>query len=114
MILGASMMSDVVEDSQARTGKRTEGLFFAGAFFMQKCVTGFGLFFAGAILAWVAFPAQATPGAVPEGVLDQLILTYCGLKVVIGIIGATILAQFPISQADHEARVARLSGETPG
>ncbi|MGH6952431.1 MAG: MFS transporter [Vitreimonas sp.] len=109
MILGASMMSDVVEDSQARTGKRTEGLFFAGAFFMQKCVTGFGLFFAGAILAWVAFPAQATPGAVAEGVLDRLILTYCCLKVVIGVIGATILAQFPISQADHEARVARLS-----
>src|SRR5262245_11133910 len=30
MILGASMMSDVVEESQARTGRRTEGLFFAG------------------------------------------------------------------------------------
>lgn len=112
MILGASMMSDVVEDSQTRTGKRSEGLFFAGAFFMQKCVTGFGLFFAGAILAWVAFPAQATPGQVPEGVLDRLILTYCGLKIVIGVIGATILAQFPISQADHEARVARLSSES--
>ena len=114
MILGASMMSDVVEDSQARTGKRTEGLFFAGSFFMQKCVTGFGLFFAGAILTWVAFPAQAMPGAVPDAVLDRLILTYCTLKVVIGVIGATILAQFPISQADHEARVARLSGQRSG
>ena len=111
MILGASMMSDVVEDSQARTGRRTEGLFFAGAFFMQKCVSGFGLFFAGAILTWVAFPAQATPGALPDAVLDRLILTYCGLKVVIGVIAATIIAQFPISQADHEARVARLSAE---
>ena len=66
MILGASMMSDVVEDLQARTGKRTEGLFFAGSFFMQKCVSGFGLFFAGAILTWVAFPAHATPGARPR------------------------------------------------
>ena len=41
-ILSASMMADVVEDAEARTGQRTEGLFFAGSFFMQKCVSGLG------------------------------------------------------------------------
>lgn len=30
-ILGASMMADVVEESEARTGRRSEGVFFAGS-----------------------------------------------------------------------------------
>ena len=61
-ILGASMMSDVVEDAQIRTGERSEGLFFAGSFFMQKCASGLGLFLSGEILSLVHFPIGATPG----------------------------------------------------
>ncbi len=57
-ILGASMMSDVVEDAQARNGERAEGVFFAGSFFMQKCVSGIGLFLSGGLLAWSHFPAS--------------------------------------------------------
>ncbi|WP_204350086.1 MFS transporter, partial [Serratia marcescens] len=36
-ILGASMMADVVEHSEIETGRRNEGVFFAGSFFIQKC-----------------------------------------------------------------------------
>ncbi len=62
-ILGASVMSDVVEDSHARTGLRQEGLFFAGSFFMQKCVSGFGLFLSGAILTVVRSRPEPCPAA---------------------------------------------------
>lgn len=113
-ILWVSMMSDVVELSQARTGKRTEGLFFAGSFFMQKCVSGLGLFLSGAILAWVSFPTGATPGQVSDDVLRNLALTYCSIELVFGIIFAGILCLFPISQRDHEERVRRLAEGAAG
>lgn len=109
MILSGSMMADVVEEAQEVSGERTEGLFFAGSFFMQKCVSGFGLFLSGVILTAVAFPVGALPGKVPPEVLDHLILVYCSLKVVIGVTGAAILSRFPISQADHERRIAKLA-----
>jgi GPH family glycoside/pentoside/hexuronide:cation symporter len=108
-ILGASMMSDVVEDEQMRTGQRNEGLFFAGSFFMQKCVSGLGLYLSGAILALVHFPAGATPGAVEAGVLTRLVLTYSGLLLVIGWVASFVYTRFPLGgQRDHEDRLARL------
>ena len=109
MILGASMMSDVVEQAQERSGERSEGLFFAGSFFMQKCVSGIGLFLSGALLSAVAFPEAAVPGEVPQPVLDNLILSYSGITVVLGLIGAAVIARFPISEADHVERLARLA-----
>ncbi len=55
-ILGASMMADVVEDSEMRTGRRSEGVFFAGSFFVQKCTSGIGIFLAGVIRRSPASP----------------------------------------------------------
>ncbi|MGH6780513.1 MAG: MFS transporter, partial [Sphingomonadaceae bacterium] len=63
MILTTSMMADVTDASELRTGKRTEGLFFAGYFFMQKCVTGIGIFLSGTLLALIGFPESAQPGS---------------------------------------------------
>ncbi|WP_369335980.1 MFS transporter, partial [Halomonas sp. ND22Bw] len=73
-ILGASMLADVVEDSEVRTGRRSEGMFFAGGFFVQKCTSGIGIFVCGLILAAAGFPEQAVPGRVPEPVIDRLTL----------------------------------------
>ena len=109
-ILGASMMSDVVEDAQMRTGQRTEGLFFAGSFFMQKCVSGLGLFLSGAILSVVRFPTGAAPGSVPPGVLDSLVLIYGSALLVLTLAGAYFVYRFPLGgKRDHEQRLAQLA-----
>lgn len=108
-IIGASMMSDAVEDEQERTGQRTEGLFFAGSFFMQKCVTGLGIFLSGAILALIGFPTGATPGAVDGSVLTRLALIYSGLALALGWLASFCFSRFPLGgQRDHEERLARL------
>lgn len=108
-ILGASMMSDVVEDEQQRTGRRNEGLFFGGSSFMQKCGSGLGLYLSGAILSLVHFPANATPGAVDGGVLFRLALIYSSFILVLGWLGSFVLSRFPLGgQRDHEDRIARL------
>lgn len=108
MILSSSMMADVVEASQTETGRRSEGLFFAGYFFMQKMATGIGIFIAGQILSMAAFPAAAKPGQVAAVVLDSLALSYLIAVFVIGIAGLLILRKFPISRTDHDARLKLL------
>lgn len=109
-ILGASMMADVVEDSEAKTGRRSEGLFFAGSFFVQKCTSGIGIFLASAMLAAVGFPEKAQVGHVAPAVLDRLVLVYACTYVAIGLAAAFIFSRFPFGRAEHEARLARLAG----
>jgi len=107
-ILGASMMADVVEDSEARTGRRSEGVFFAGSFFVQKCTSGIGIFLAGAILAVAGFPEKAVPGQVPVATIDRLTLTYGIAYLTIAALAAFCFTRFPFGRAEHEARLARL------
>lgn len=108
MITGASMMADVVEESQQATGRRSEGLFFSGAFFMQKCTSGIGIFATGLILAIAQFPDSAVPGQVAEATLDRLSLTYAICIVLIGLVIAFLYTRFPFGKAEHDARVDAL------
>ncbi len=109
MILGASMMSDVVEASEERTGRREEGLFFAGALFMQKCSGGIGIFVTGLILAAADFPDNARPGAVSESVLDSYTLSMIAVQLALAAGAAVAFLRFPFGKAEHEARLAKLA-----
>lgn len=108
-ILGASMMADVVEDSEARTGRRSEGVFFAGSFFVQKCTSGIGIFLAGIILALADFPVGAKPGTVDVATIDRLTIVFASTYVVLALLGAFFFSRFPFGRAEHEARLARLA-----
>ncbi len=110
-MLTSSMMADVVEASQAETGRRSEGLFFAGYFFMQKCATGIGIFVAGMILSFAAFPDDAVRGAVPDAVLDRIAIAYPLALLLLGTIGLFLLRRFPIDRASHATMVAALAGK---
>lgn len=110
-VLSSSMMADVVEASQSETGRRSEGLFFAGYFFMQKCATGIGIFLAGQILSLALFPQGAEPGDVGSAILGNLALGYALTLFVVGIAGLLVMRRFPIERADHEARLAKLDAE---
>ncbi len=109
MMLTSSMMADVVEASQQETGRRSEGLFFAGYFFMQKCAVGIGTFAAGMILTFANFPQAAAPGQVDVAVLDGLALYYMVTVLVLGITGILILRHFPISRESHNERLRVLN-----
>ena len=110
-ILGASMMADVVEDSEARTGRRSEGVFFAGSFFVQKCTSGIGIFLAGIILAVAGFPVGARPGTVDAAAIDRLTIVFASTYVTLALIGAVFFGRFPFGRAEHEARLSRLAGD---
>jgi len=109
-ILGASMMADVVEHSEAETGRRSEGVFFAGAFFIQKCTTGLGILLAGQIVSWTGFPEAAQPGTVPASTIDWLTIIFALLYFGLGTAAALLYRRFPFGKAEHQARIA---GEMP-
>jgi glycoside/pentoside/hexuronide:cation symporter, GPH family len=104
-ILGASMMADVVEHSEAQTGRRSEGVFFAGGFFVQKCTTGLGILAAGQIVAWTGFPEAAQPGTVPATTIDQLTILFALLYLGLGLAAAVLYRRFPFGRAEHQARI---------
>lgn len=109
LIITASMMSDVTEAAEEATGRREEGLFFAGALFMQKTASGLGIFAVGLLLAAAQFPEKAIAGNVDAVVLDRLTLYFVVATMVLASIAALVVSRFPFGQAEHDARVARLA-----
>mgnify|MGYP002654937140 CR=1 FL=1 len=108
MMLTGSMLADVVEDSELKTGHREEGLFFAGNLFMQKCVTGIGTFAAGTMISAVGFPDSAVPGQVDAAVIDRLMLSYAVLTAVFACSAILVFLRFPLGEDDHAERLTRL------
>ncbi len=111
IMLGQSMASDIVEASQQVTGKRSEGIFFSGYFFIQKCATGFGLFLTGVILSAVNFPRAAKPGAVALPILDHFIFIYLIVLLLLGLSSSFLISRFPITRADHHERIRQLASQ---
>ena len=109
IISAASMVADVVEASEEQTGRRSEGTFFAGNFFMQKCATGLGIFVTGLLVDFSGMPEKAVPGQVDEAVIDTLALGYTIIVAVFAIAIALVLRRFPITREDHAARVQALT-----
>ena len=108
-ILIASMIADVVEDSELKTGRRSEGLFFAGNAFAAKVVTGAGTLLTGLLLTGARFPAHAVPGQVPQSILRHLVLTYAPTYAAPYMISIACLAAYHISRAKHEANLRTLA-----
>ena len=107
-ILSSSMIADIVEDSELKTGRRSEGIFFAGITFMRKLARGSGLFLASIILAVANLSRDMQPGEV-----DAETLTLLGAGYAFGLLALwttmiIVLSRYKISREDHEANLAAL------
>lgn len=109
LVSSTSMMAEIVEEFEERTGRRAEGSFFSGNWLIQKCATGAGIFVTGQIIAFAGLASDAAPGSVPEGVISRLVLAYGAAAIVLALVSAWWMARFPISRAEHEARLVRLA-----
>ncbi len=108
MVSASSMIAEIVELFEERTGRRAEGSFYAGNWLVQKCATGFGIFLTGQIIAVSQLQSGATPGDVPRDVLSTMILAYAGISAVLALVAAYWLGRFPIDRHQHEARLKAL------
>jgi GPH family glycoside/pentoside/hexuronide:cation symporter len=108
-ILMTSMIADVVEDSELRTGRRSEGLFFAAAAFIGKAVSGVGIFASSMLLTAVHFPEHARPGAVTPAVVRNLGLVYVPTAAVLYGLALLCLTGYRITRARHEESLRKLA-----
>jgi GPH family glycoside/pentoside/hexuronide:cation symporter len=108
-ILVSSMIADVVEDSELRTGKRSEGLFFSAAAFVNKAISGMGVLGAGLILFAIAFPPHAAPGHVDAPILRNLALLYVPVTIGLYAVAITFMSFYKISKTTHEDNLRKLA-----
>jgi len=108
-ILASSMMADLVEQAQVRTGKRSEGLFFAADGFARKMVTGLGLILATLLLQFANFPKGADPSQVSDAVTARLAILYVPSILFLWLSMVAVISTYKVSRSDHEKALQDLS-----
>ena len=113
-IVQSSMLADIVEENEARTGRREEGLFFAARTFAAKATSGVGAFLAGMALDWIAFPVDAVQGEVSPTVLFDLGLIYGPSLMILYVLALGAISFYGITRTQHDDRVESLRVASEG
>lgn len=105
----SSMLADVAEENELRTGRREEGLFFAARSFAQKAMSGLGVLLAGVTIDAIGLPAGARPGEVSPEVIQRLGLVFGPLLMGFFLVGLIFISRYGISRAGHAANLEALA-----
>lgn len=108
-ILVTSMLADIVEETQLKTGRRSEGLLLSADSLIAKVVTAFGTILPGLLLGFVGFPEKAQPGQVPTATLENLVIGYVVLTVVLNTLSIWVWKFYRIDQAAHERHLTKIA-----
>ncbi len=108
-ILYTSMMADLVEQSELKTGRRSEGVFFSAITFVRKSVQGFGLMLASVVLHLAQFPTGAAVAQVSDESLWLLGAYYVPTILIIWMLMMAVISRYQLSQADHEENLRKLA-----
>jgi GPH family glycoside/pentoside/hexuronide:cation symporter len=111
-ILGTSMISDIVEENQARTGRRSEGLVLFSDRLLLKVATSLATILPGFMLAVVHFPAGARPATLDPHVMRNLALIYIPLASGLSISAILTWFLFRIDKGVHDRNLAAIAART--
>jgi len=103
------MIADVVEESELRTGRRSEGVFFAARSLVRKSVSGMGVLMTTTVLTLVQFPENAVPGEVEPQIIFNLGILFAPTLFVLYVLMLVVMFAYRISQSDHESNVDQLA-----
>jgi len=106
-VLMFSMIADLVEESEIKTKRRSEGVFFAAITFSAKATQGLGIFAASLVLAVVNFPEGSKPGEVPESTVLDFGQTYLIAILALWILRIFCVRLYKIDRETHERNVAQ-------
>lgn len=108
-ILVASMMADLVEQAEVRTGRRSEAIFFGAVSFAGKMVTGLGVTTASFLIAAAGLQAGASPADVPADVSNRLAAYYAPTILGLWMTMMAVLSFYTIRREDHQANLDLLA-----
>lgn len=106
IISATSMVAEIVEAFEERTGKRAEGTFYAGNWLVTKAATGGGILLTSLIIDAIGLAPGTAQAAVAPEVVRNLAIAFILVATVLALTAAFWLSRFPITRADHEARIA--------
>ncbi|WP_297697222.1 MFS transporter [Phenylobacterium sp.] len=105
-IVVTSMIADITEDAQVKTGRRSEGLVMSTNTFIGKATAAASALMPGLVLAFVHFPAKARPGAVDPGLIRHLVWVYLPVTTTLSFLSISAWLLYRIDQAAHERNLA--------
>jgi Na+/melibiose symporter-like transporter len=108
LIMFSSMLTDVVEDNELRTRRRSEGLFFAASSFIAKAISGTGAFIAGQMLAFVDFPQKANPATLDPHIVRDLAYVYLPVITILFTAGMILMSRYRITRESHLENLRKL------
>ncbi|WP_374942060.1 MFS transporter [Sphingomonas sp.] len=108
-ILTSAMIADLVEKAELRTGRRSEGVFFAAIFGIRKAVPALGILASSFILATAAFPKGAKAGEVSADTLWWLGAIYAPVILALWLSMMAVLSGYRLGRDDHENNLRKLA-----
>ncbi|MFT5209531.1 MAG: GPH family glycoside/pentoside/hexuronide:cation symporter [Flavobacterium sp.] len=100
-IIGASIVADILDDHELRTGLRQEAMFSAGLSFSGKAMSGFGIILGGFIIALIEFPTGVMPGDVPDQQIFLLGLIVGVIVPLLHLIPISLVTRYKITREEH-------------
>ncbi len=110
-ILFNSMVADLVEQSELKTGRRSEGVFSASVTFIRKSVQGFGVMAASFVLALAQFPTGGDTTQVPDTTIWSLGAYYVPTILFLWLTMIAVISTYQIDRETHEENLRKLRGE---
>ena len=107
-VLLVSMVADVIEDAEVKTGRRSEGLLMSADNLFKKMVSGVGVFISGSVLAMIHFPENARRGQVDPDIIHNMGLIYLPVIGTLYGLGIICLFAFNIDETRHEQNLRTL------
>lgn len=101
-IIGASIVADLLDDHELRTGYRQEGMFNAALSFSAKAMTGGGTILGGLILTLIAFPTGAEVASVEPTTIHRLGLIVGVAVPLLYLIPITLISRYRITRRRHD------------
>ncbi len=105
-----SALADIADENELKYGIRQEGVLYSTRTFFARIDQALGTALAGWVLAMIAFPAKATPGAVDAGVLANLALATI-LSTIPGLFAAASYCFLRVTRETHDATRAALDAK---
>jgi Na+/melibiose symporter-like transporter len=104
-VAGGSMLADVADEYELKTGRRQEGVFFGAQLITYKATSGLGKFVSGIALAVIAWPTaaqiKAAGGSVDPDKLWWLAVIYGPVMSVFAVLAVLCYSRYRLDAAEH-------------
>ena len=108
-ILSASMMADLVEQSEVKTGRRSEGVFASAITFTQKLVNGIGLMLASFVITLAGVKTGADASHVSHAALWRLGSIYVPTIITLWMVMVAVIGAYAINRDSHAENLRTLA-----